>query len=33
MSEQLETNLKTAKTYQDLMGDNGATKKIKLPSK
>lgn len=28
MIEQLKADLKTAKTYQDLMGDNGAIKKI-----
>jgi transposase-like protein len=26
--EQLKSDLKTAKTYQDLMGENGAIKKI-----
>lgn len=28
MIEQLKADLKTAKTYQDLMGENGAIKKI-----
>jgi putative transposase len=28
MIEQLKADLKTARTYQDLMGDNGAIKKI-----
>lgn len=28
MIEQLKADLKKAKTYQDLMGDNGAIKKI-----
>ncbi|HMN17305.1 MAG TPA: hypothetical protein PKD03_06790 [Ignavibacteriaceae bacterium] len=32
MIEQLKADLKTAKTYQDLMGENGAIKKINKAS-